>query len=90
LTGTKSNRSAVGARIVCRGQRTQVSTVSNSVGYASASDLRVHFGLGDDRKVSLEIHWPSGIVQSMKDVDADQVLQITEPPVSPSTPETTK
>jgi hypothetical protein len=79
LTGTKSNRSAIGARIVCRGQRTQVSTVSNSVGYASASDLRVHFGLGEDRKVSLEIHWPSGTVQTMNDIDSDQILQITEP-----------
>jgi hypothetical protein len=49
------------------------------VGYASASDLRVHFGLADDRKVSLEIHWPSGIRQEMKDVPADQRLTIREP-----------
>ena len=90
LTGTKSNRSAIGARVVCRGQRTQVSAVSSSIGYASASDLRVHFGLGEDRKVSLEIHWPSGIVQTMKDIDADQILEIIEPPVSSPTSEPIK
>jgi hypothetical protein len=79
LTGVRSNRSAIGARVVCRGQRTQVSTVSNSVGYASASDLRIHFGLADDRKVSLEIYWPSGAVQKMADVASDQLLQVSEP-----------
>ena len=79
LTGMRSNRSAIGARVVCRGQRTQVSAVSNSVGYASASDLRIHFGLADDRKVSLEIYWPSGAVQKMADTASDQLLQVTEP-----------
>ena len=80
LQGTRSNASALGAKVICRGaQRTQVAFVANSVGYASASDLRVHFGLADDRKVSLEIHWPSGITQEMKDVPADQRLTIQEP-----------
>jgi hypothetical protein len=81
LTGTRSNRSAIGARVVCRGQRTQVSTVSNSVGYASASDLRIHFGLADDRRVSLEIYWPSGAVQKMAGIASDQLLQVIEPAV---------
>jgi enediyne biosynthesis protein E4 len=49
------------------------------VGYASASDLRVHFGLGDERTVSLEIHWPSGTVQELKDVSSDQRLNVEEP-----------
>jgi enediyne biosynthesis protein E4 len=84
LKGTRSNASALGAKIVCRSaQHTQVAFVANSVGYASASDLRVHFGLGDDRKVSLDIHWPSGLVQQMKDVPADQRLTIQEPDPSP-------
>jgi hypothetical protein len=85
LAGVRSNKSAIGARIVCRGQRTQVSAVSNSVGYASTSDLRVHFGLADDRKVSLEIYWPSGAVQKMSDIESDQLLRVTEPdaPTSP-------
>jgi hypothetical protein len=79
LKGTRSNASALGAKIICRSaQRTQVSFVANSVGYASTSDLQVHFGLGEERKASLEIHWPSGIVQELKDVASDQRLQIEE------------
>jgi enediyne biosynthesis protein E4 len=85
LKGRRSNASALGAKVFCRTtQRTQVSFVANSVGYASASDLRVHFGLGEDRKASLEIHWPSGLVQELKDVSSDQRLQIEEPKVSPA------
>jgi enediyne biosynthesis protein E4 len=79
LKGTRSNTSALGAKVICStGQHTQIAFVANSVGYASASDLRVHFGLGDDRKASLEIHWPSGIVQQLKDVQCDQRLQVEE------------
>lgn len=80
LKGTRSNACALGAKVICRTrQRTQVSFVANSVGYASASDLRVHFGLGEDSKASLEIHWPSGTIQELKDVSSDQQLQIEEP-----------
>jgi hypothetical protein len=83
LKGTASNVSALGATVICRtAQRTQTSFVANSVGYASASDLRVHFGLGKERKASLEIHWPSGTVQELKDVPSDQRLQIEEPKAS--------
>jgi hypothetical protein len=46
----------------------------------SSSDKRVHFGLGDETKVSsIEIRWPSGIRQVLKDIKADQVLKIDEP-----------
>lgn len=84
LKGTRSNASGLGAKVICRGaQRTQVCFVSNSVGYGCSSDSRVHFGLGDDRKVSLEIHWPSGTVQKMKDVMCDQRLSIQEPSPKP-------
>ncbi len=80
LKGTRSNSSALGAKVICRaGQHTQTAYVANSVGYASASDLRVHFGLGDEGKASLEIHWPSGTVQELKDVSSDQRLRIEEP-----------
>jgi hypothetical protein len=80
LKGTRSNTSALGAKVICTtSQRRQVSSVANSVGYASASDLRLHLGLGDDKKASLEIHWPSGIVQQIKDVNADQLLTVEEP-----------
>jgi enediyne biosynthesis protein E4 len=80
LKGTVSNSSALGAKVICRtALRTQVAFVANSVGYASASDLRIHFGLGDERQVSLEIHWPSGTVQQLTDVSSDQRLNVEEP-----------
>jgi enediyne biosynthesis protein E4 len=83
LKGKRSNASALGAKVICHTtQRTQVSFVANSVGYASASDLLVHFGLGVDRKAALEIHWPSGTVQELKDISSDQRLQIEEPKLS--------
>ena len=84
LEGTRSNASALGAQIVCRGsQRTQTCLVSNSVGYGCSSDSRVHFGLGQERTVSLEIRWPSGTVQQMEDVKCDQRLSIQEPSPKP-------
>jgi len=54
--------------------------VSVSVGFMSSSDKRVHFGLGEESKVaSVEIRWPSGIRQVLKDIAADQLLKIDEP-----------
>jgi len=80
LKGNRSNRSALGARVTCRGsRRVQVAEVANSVGFASASDLRLHFGLGDEKEVSLEIRWPSGIVHKLANVAADRRLTIEEP-----------
>lgn len=80
LKGTRSNASALGAKVICRGAlRTQVSVVANSVGYGCTSDSRLHFGLAEDRKVLLEIHWPSGTVQQLKDVACDQLLRVQEP-----------
>jgi hypothetical protein len=80
LHGRQSNRSAIGARVICRSSsRTQVKTVTNSVGYASSSDLRVHFGLDADRMASVEIHWPSGAMQKLSDLHADQKMDVTEP-----------
>lgn len=80
LTGRKSNRSAIGAEVRCRsGQRLQVRTVSGSMGYASTSDLTVHFGLGEATQASIEIRWPSGRLQNLGEVTADQRLQLTEP-----------
>ncbi len=80
LTGRVSNRSAVGAKVICTaGGHLQVHTVSGSVGYDSTSDLTVHFGLGDARRAEVEVRWPSTIVQHLGAVDADQRLQVTEP-----------
>jgi enediyne biosynthesis protein E4 len=84
LEGTRSNASGIGAKIVCRSsQRTQTCMVSSSVGYGCSSDSRVHFGLAEERTVSLEIHWPSGTVQRMRDVKCDQRLSIQEPSPKP-------
>ena len=81
LRGTRSNRSALGARVTCHTESgQQVAWVANSVGYASASDLRVHFGLGNETQaLRLEIGWPSGTVQTLEKVPADQILPIEEP-----------
>jgi hypothetical protein len=80
LTGAKSNRSAIGTEVRCRaGGRLQVRTVSGSVGYASTSDLTVHFGLGEATRATIEILWPSGYLQAIGQVAADQRLTLTEP-----------
>lgn len=83
LVGARSNRDGIGAKIklVMADGRTQFNHVTTSVGYASASDLRVHFGLGTGEKVrELEIRWPSGVVQRLQKVAVDRLLTVTEDP----------
>jgi hypothetical protein len=54
--------------------------VTTAVGYASSSAGPVHFGLGQNTSADLiEIRWPSGLVQELKNVPADQLLKIKEP-----------
>lgn len=80
--GTRSNRDGIGARIriVSESGLEQYGFVSTAGSYLSASDKRVHFGLGADRKIrSLQISWPSGVEQTLKDVEADRVLTVREP-----------
>jgi hypothetical protein len=82
LRGRASNRNAHGARVKVTGAsgRVQHNHLTTSVGYNSSSDRRVHFGLGSDATVrEIEIRWPSGKTQVMKDVTADQLLEVTEP-----------
>jgi hypothetical protein len=81
LRGTRSNRDGIGARIKVVSKRgAQYNHMTTSVGYASSSDGPVHFGLGADKTAeSVEIHWPSGTVQTLKNVKANQVLKVTEP-----------
>jgi len=81
LEGTKSNRDAIGARIkVTTKSMTQYNHVTHASGYASSSAGPVHFGLGPDASAaSIEIRWPSGIVQTLKDVAADRILRVKEP-----------
>lgn len=80
LRGTRSNRDGIGARIkLVSKSGTQYNHMTTSVGYASSSDGPVHFGVGVDKRVDLEIHWPSGVVQTLQAVDVDQILHVTEP-----------
>jgi len=82
LVGRRSNRDGIGAevRLTTASGATRVATATTSGSYLSASDRRVHFGLGADASVpSLEVRWPSGTVQRLADIAADQVLTVTEP-----------
>jgi hypothetical protein len=80
LHGRRSNRSAIGAQIACTAaNRKQTQWVRSSVGYASSSDLTVHFGLGSAARAAVEIRWPSGLLQNLGDIAADQRLDIAEP-----------
>jgi hypothetical protein len=81
LVGHKSNRDGIGAVIkLVTGQGPQWVTVTTSGSYLSASDPRAHFGLGNDPiATSIEIKWPSGIVQALDNVKGDQQVQIDEP-----------
>jgi hypothetical protein len=82
LVGHKSNRDAIGAEVkLITAKHLQFATVSTAGSYLSSSDKRVHFGLGSEAIAqSVEIRWPSGILQTLKNVRADQFLQVDEPP----------
>lgn len=81
LEGTKSNRDGIGARIkISAGGKIQFNHMTTASGYASSSAVPVHFGLGDASIADeVEIRWPSGTVQILKNVKADQVLHVKEP-----------
>ena len=81
LVGTKSNRMGIGAqiRITTADGKKQWNEVTTAVGYACSSDPRVHFGLGKNEKISeIQIRWPSGITQTLKDVAVDRIVTIEE------------
>ncbi|HZU27517.1 MAG TPA: CRTAC1 family protein [Bryobacteraceae bacterium] len=81
LQGVRSNRDGIGARIkVVTKRATQYNHATTALGYASSSAGPVHFGLGPDAAVDLiEIRWPSGILQQLRNVAADRVLVVREP-----------
>jgi len=81
LEGTKSNRDAIGAQIkVVAGGKTQYNHVAFAAGYASSSAGPVHFGLGAATSAGVvEIRWPSGIVQELRDMAADRIVKVKEP-----------
>ncbi|MCC6393095.1 MAG: CRTAC1 family protein [Bryobacterales bacterium] len=82
LTGRKSARDAIGAgvKLTTASGRVLYNHVAISVGFMSSSDKRVHFGLGEETRIaSVEIRWPSGIVQTLKNIATDRVLSVEEP-----------
>ncbi len=84
--GTKSNRSGIGARLHCvthppgeMKPHQQIDEVRSGGSYISQNDLRVHFGIGKAEKVDLlEIRWPSGAVDTLKDVMPNQMIVVKE------------
>jgi hypothetical protein len=80
LVGTRSNRSAIGARVSCSaGGTTLVDEIRGGGSYASQNDLRVHFGLGTAPRVDrLEVRWPSGLREAWQGLPADQLLTLKE------------
>ena len=80
LIGVKSNRSAIGARALLRvGPRQQAQEVASQSSYYSHNDMRLHFGLGASKKAdSVEIRWPSGQIEVVKDIAANQIVTIKE------------
>ena len=75
LVGTRSNRSAIGARLRCSaGGAVQVQEVRGGGSYISQNDLRVHFGLGAATRVDrLEVRWPNGLEEEWRDLDVDRI-----------------
>ena len=80
LTGTKSNRSAIGARVHCvTGEHKQIDEVRSGGSFYSQNDLRIHFGLGKAAKIdNLEIHWPSNRVDRFTDVPSNKMWKAVE------------
>jgi hypothetical protein len=79
LTGVKSNRSAIGARVTVRyGGKVQAQEVLSQSSYLSVSDTRLHFGLGSASTADVEVRWPSGQVEKLPGVAADRLIHITE------------
>jgi hypothetical protein len=82
LAGTKSNRMGIGAqlKVTTEDGTSQYDIVSTSAGYGASRDPRAHFGLGPSKTVKqLEVRWPSGVRQVLRDLPADQIHRIVEP-----------
>ena len=79
LTGVKSNRSAIGARVTVRyGDKMQAQEVLSQSSYLSVNDSRLHFGLGAATRVDVEIRWPLGHIETLAGVAADQLIYVNE------------
>ena len=79
LIGTKSNRSAIGARVLMHyGGKVQAQSRTSQSSYYSSNDPRLHFGLGTAEVVDFQIFWPSGFIEHVKDVAANQLITVEE------------
>jgi hypothetical protein len=79
LEGTKSNRSAIGARVLVRyGAKVQAQAVLSQASYMSSNDPRLHFGLGADKSADIEVFWPSGTVEKYPAQAANRLVTILE------------
>jgi hypothetical protein len=79
LEGVKSNRSAIGARVLVRyGGRTQAQAVLSQSSFYSCNDPRLHFGLGDSTQADIDVYWPSGLHESFKRIPANQLITLKE------------
>jgi enediyne biosynthesis protein E4 len=79
LVGTKSNRSAIGSRVVARyGGKVQAQAVLAQSSFYSVNDRRLHFGLGRSTHADLEIHWTNGLVERFVGVEHNQLVTIKE------------
>lgn len=81
LVGHKSNRDAIGTEVkVTTANGIQMETVTTASSYLSSGDKRIHFGLGQETSAqNIEIYWPSGIRQSLKNIRGDQIFEVDEP-----------
>jgi hypothetical protein len=87
LVGVQTNRSAIGSRVTVRyGDRLQAQEVTAQASFLSANDKRLHFGLGKVSSRTVDVYWPGGRVDSVKDVQADQMITIKVSGVSTKQP----
>ncbi len=79
LEGVKSNRSAIGARVLVHyGGKVQAQARVSQSSYYSSCDPRLHFGLGESRTVDIEIFWPNGLHDRLKEIAANQLISVRE------------
>ena len=79
LIGTKSNRSAIGSRVVLRyGNKIQAQQLLSQSSYISSNDPRLHFGLGEAIRADIEVRWPNGLQESASNISADQLVTFRE------------
>ena len=80
VVGTRSNRDGLGARLtITAGGRTQVREIKSGSSYLGQNDLRAHVGLGEATRVDrIDVRWPAGQTESIRDVAANQIVTVTE------------